>query len=150
MAGGGLRQTENIVTDNDSKLIEQLNRALGLELRAVVMYAHYAAYVKGIYRLHLKPFFEGEATESFTHAGTVRHAINQLGGIAVTDRDPMPIVHTTDYEKMLQEVLRTETMAAETYRGILENLGDNEELYDLIEQIYFAEVRSMEELNQLI
>jgi hypothetical protein len=51
---------------------------------------------------------------------------------------------------MLQEVLRTETVAAETYRAILDRLGDNEELYDLIEQIYFAEVRSMEELHQLI
>ena len=138
------------MTDNDSMLVNQLNRALGLELRAVVMYAHYAAYVKGIYRLYLKPFFEGEATESFNHAATVRHAINQLDGVAVTDRDPTPIVHTTDYEAMLQEVLRTETVAAETYRGILENLDDKEELYDLIEQIYFAEVRSMEELNQLI
>ncbi len=114
------------------------------------MYAHYAAYVKGIYRLHLKPFFEAEATESLDHAATVRHAINQLGGIAVTDRDTTPIVHTTDYEKMLQEVLQTETVAAETYRGILDHLGDNQELYDLIEQIYFAEVRSMEELHQLI
>jgi len=145
-----LETGEDALTDNSSGLVDQLNRALGLEMRAIVMYAHYAAYVKGIYRLHLKPFFEAEATESLDHAATVRHAINQLGGIAVTDRDATPIVHTTDYEKMLQEVLRTETVAAETYRGILDHLGDNEELYDLIEQIYFAEVRSMEELHQLI
>lgn len=131
-------------------LSEQLNRALGLEMRAEAMYAHYAAYVKGIYRLHLKPFFEGEATESFNHANIVRNAINQLGGVAVTDRDSSPIVHTTDYQIMLQEVLKTEHVAAETYKGILDNTDDNQELYDLIEQIYFAEVRSIEELNQLI
>ena len=138
------------MTEHEAQLAEQLNRALGLELRAIVMYAHYAAYVKGMYRLYLKPFFEGEATESLDHAATVRHAINQLGAVAVTDRDPTPIVHTTDYETMLQEVLRTEQVAAETYRGILGQVTDNQELYDLIEQIYFAEVRSMEELNQLI
>jgi bacterioferritin (cytochrome b1) len=131
-------------------LSEQLNKALALEMRAEVMYAHYAAYVKGIYRLHLKPYFEGEATESFNHANTVRNAINQLGGVAVTDRNPTPIVHTTDYKVMLQEVLKTEETAAETYKGILDNTADNQELYDLIEQIYFAEVRSTEELNQLI
>jgi ferritin-like protein len=51
---------------------------------------------------------------------------------------------------MLQEVLKTEETAAETYKGILDNTADNQELYDLIEQIYFAEVRSVEELNQLI
>lgn len=131
-------------------LIAQLNRALGLEMRAEVMYAHYAAYVKGIYRLHLKPYFDGEATESFTHASTVRNAINQLGGEAVTDRDRTPILHTTDYQAMLQEVLKTERLAAETYHGILDMVTDNEELYDLIEQIYFAEVRSVEELTKLI
>lgn len=81
---------------------------------------------------------------------TVSNAINQLGGVAVTDRNSTPIVHTTDYQVMLQEVLRTEQVAADTYKGILENTADNQELYDSIEQIYFAEVRSTEELNQLI
>lgn len=134
----------------NSALVEQLNRALALEMRAQVLYAHYAAYVKGMYRLHLSPYFEAEATESSTHASTVRNAITHLGGVAVTDRDPTPIVHTTDYEVMLQEVLRTEQVAAETYKGVLDNLTDNQELYDLLEQIYFAEVRSIEELNKLI
>ena len=135
---------------DNSELIEHLNRALGLEMRAAVLYAHYATYVKGIHRLHLQPYFEGESAESVTHASTVRNAINQLGGIAVTDRDPTPIVHTTDYEVMLREVLRTEETAARTYQSMLERLTEHEELYDSIEQIYFAEVRSMEELNQLI
>ena len=134
----------------DSELIARHNQALGLEMRAEVMYAHYAAYVKGINRLHLKPYFEGEATESFTHANMVRNAINQLGGEAVTERDATPIMHTTNYEVMLQEVLKTEQLASQTYHGLLEMVTDNEELYDLLEQIYFAEVRSVEELNQLI
>ena len=95
-------------------------------------------------------YFEGEATESIAHASTVRDAINQLGGVAVTDRDTTPIVHTTDYETMLKEVLRTEETAARTYQGMLGKLEDHQDLYDAIEQIYFAEVRSMEELNQLI
>ena len=138
------------MTEDTSELIDDLNRALGLEMRASVLYAHYASYVKGIHRLHLKPYFEGESAESVTHASTVRDAINQLGGVAVTDRDPTPIVHTTDYETMLREVLRTEETAARKYQGMLEKLSDHQELYDAIEQIYFAEVRSMEELNQLI
>jgi hypothetical protein len=33
---------------------------------------------------------------------------------------------------------------------MLGKLEDHQDLYDAIEQIYFAEVRSMEELNQLI
>lgn len=135
---------------SDENLVADLNRALALEMRAEVMYAHYAAYVKGINRLHLKPYFASEATESFTHADSVRNAINQLGGEAVTERDHTAILHTTDYKIMLQEVLKTEQRAAETYQGLLEMVTDNDELYDLLEQIYFAEVRSVEELTQLI
>ncbi len=137
-------------TSPTEELTEQLNRALALEMRAEVIYAHYAAYVKGIYRLHLKPFFESEAAESFNHASIVRNAINQLGGVAVTERDHTEILHTTDYQVMLQEVLKTERLAAQTYHGILEMVDGNKELYDLIEQIYFAEVRSIEELTQLL
>ena len=47
-----------------SGLIELLNDALSREMRSQAMYAHYAAYVKGIHRLHLKPCFESEAAES--------------------------------------------------------------------------------------
>jgi bacterioferritin (cytochrome b1) len=131
-------------------LIRRLNDALGWELRAQLMYAHYAAYVKGIYRLHLKPYFESEATESVGHATAVRDHIAQLGGVARTDRDPTEIVHTTDYLTMLDEAMKTETRAARTYKEFLD-LGDiDPELYDAIEQIYFQEERSVEELKQLM
>ena len=53
-------------------------------------------------------------------------------------------------KEMLTKVLKTEQLAADTYHNLLEMLAGNEELYDLIEQIYFAEVRSVEELSQLI
>lgn len=138
------------MNSNNPKLVDQLNRALGLEMRAEVMYAHYATYVRGIHRLHLKPYFEAEASESFTHGNTVRNAINQLGGEAVTVRDESAIRHTTEYRVMLDEVLATEQLAAETYRGILDLVTDNDELHDMIEQIYFAELRSVEELTQLM
>jgi len=137
-------------TSEGTTLLDRLNRALGLEMRAEVMYAHYSAYVRGIHRLHLKPYFETEASESFAHANTVRNAINQLGGEAVTVRDEVPIRHTTDYRVMLDEALATEQLAASTYQDILELVTDNDELHDLIEQIYFTELRSVEELTQLM
>ena len=61
------------MSENETnKLIESLNGALGWEFRAQLMYAHYAAYVRGIHRLHLKPYFEAESTESVGHANIVR------------------------------------------------------------------------------
>jgi len=132
------------------KLIGMLNAALGWEMRAIAMYSHYSAYVQGIYRLHLKPYFDGEATESLTHANIVRAAIVKLTGVARTDRDETEIVHTTDYRVMLEEALKTEKHAAASYKGILETGDLDSELYDQIEQIRFAEERSVEELTQLM
>ncbi len=103
----------NLGSMSNTKLVEKLNGGLGWELRAAALYSHYSAYVKGIHRLHLKPFFDEEATESHTHAEMVRAAILKLAGISVTDRDTTEIVHTTDYKLMLEEALKTEQKAAE-------------------------------------
>ena len=42
----------------NEELISALNKALAWELRAIAMYAHYAAYVSGIHRLHLAAHFK--------------------------------------------------------------------------------------------
>ncbi len=139
----------NETTPND-ELVKRLNDALGWELRALTLYSHYAAYVKGIYRLHLKPFFEAEATESMGHASIVRDEIVKLGGVARTDRDQTEIVHTTSYEVMLAESMKTEQHAAASYKAFLELPGLDAELFDAIEQIYFAEARSVEELHRML
>ena len=135
---------------SNKKLIEKLNGGLAWELRAAALYSHYSAYVKGINRLHLKPFFDEEASESHTHAEMVRTAIVKLGGTAVTDRDSTEILHTTDYNIMLKEALKTEQKAAEGYEAVLDLIKDDEEMYDSIEQIYFQELRSVEEVTQLL
>ena len=133
-------------------LVDRLNEALGWELRAMTMYAHYAANVQGIHRLQLDPMFNEEATESLAHADVVRRAVVKLGGVPVTERNEHPIAHTTDYKAMLERSLETETKAAEVYAGIidlLEEVGD-QEMYDAIEQIYFAELRSLESLRLIL
>ena len=137
-------------TTKAEDLAQRLNASLGWEMRAQAMYSHYAAYVKGIHRLHLKPYFEGEAAESVLHANTVREQIVKLGAVATTDRDPTEIVHTTDYQVMLREAYRTEVEAASGYKAFLELPGIDEELHDAIEQIYFQEERSVEEMSQLL
>ena len=132
------------------ELIDLLNDALAREIRAQTMYAHYAAYVKGIHRLHLKPYFEKEAAESVVHAQIVRNALVRLGGIALTERHAEVIEHTTDYRVMLKQALKTEQESKEAYQELLPLLKEDEELYDAIEQILFAEERSVEELLQVI
>jgi bacterioferritin (cytochrome b1) len=133
-------------------ILAKMNQALGFELRAINMYAHYAANVKGIHRMQLTPLFEQEITESLAHANLVRAAIVKLGGICVTERNSLPIVHTNSYIEMLEYSLSTEMGASQVYREVLdlvEKLGDSE-LYDSFETIYFSELRSVEEMRMLI
>ena len=136
----------------EHNLIKTLNEALGWELRAANMYAHYAANIRGIHRLQLSPMFTTEATESTMHADIVRKAIVKLGGIPVTERNAHPIIHTTQFDEMLVHSLDTETRAAAVYASIMleiDSVGD-QEMYDAIEQIYLAELRSLEELRLLM
>jgi bacterioferritin len=133
-------------------LIDKLNKALGWELRAINMYAHYAANVKGIHRLQLAPMFDGEATESLAHANIVRKSIVKLEGVPVTERNPHPITHTTNFSEMLQYSLETEAQAAAVYGEVMIQLeaAEDQDLKDAIEQIYLAELRSVEELRLLM
>ena len=135
-----------------SKLIEKMNRALGLELRSINLYAHYAANVKGLNRIQLEPMCQREANESMMHAATIRNAIVKHGGECVTLRDMMTITHTTDTREMLQSALATETKASEVYGELLTLLDEisDIELYDAVEQIYLAELRSVEEIRLLL
>ncbi len=136
----------------EHNLIQILNEALGWELRAANMYAHYAANIRGINRLQLSPLFTSEATESAAHADIVRKAIVKLGGVPVTERNSHEIIHTTQFDEMLVYSLETETQAATVYSKIMveiEILGD-QDLHDAIEQIYLAELRSLEELRLLM
>ena len=136
----------------ESELIKQLNNALSWELRAINLYAHYSAYVQGIQRLQLAGHFTAEVTESIGHANIVRSAIVKLGGEATTERNPHPILHTTNYVEMLKQAYETEKTAGKVYGEILETLKDHndDELYDAIESIYFAELRSVEEVRMLL
>ena len=101
---------------------------------------------------HLAAHFTTEVNESVTHAATVRSAIVKLDGEATTDRDSTPIVHTSNYQEMLNEAYATESKAAETYGMILplvERIGDTE-LFDALEVVYFDEQRSVEELRMML
>ena len=70
----------------------------------------------------------------------------------MTERNPHPIIHTPQFDEMLVHSLETETKAAAVYAEIMVEIeaGGDQDLYDAIEQIYLAEVRSLEELRLLM
>ncbi len=135
---------------NRGKLVAALNKALGWELRAQALYAHYGAYVKGLESLTLAGHFEAEATESVGHAAKVREIIATLGGEAVTTRDPAPIVHTEETRTMLEEALKTEAKAAEGYRRILPMVKENAVFHHTIVHILMDEMNAVVEVETLL
>ena len=135
---------------NRSKLITLLNQALGWELRAQALYAHYAAYVKGLESLTLVEHFEGEVTESVGHAKKVRDIIATLDGEAISTRDPAPIPHTQDVEAMLEEALKTESKAAATYQKIVPLVKGHAVFYHTIYHILKDEMNSVIEMETLL
>ena len=134
----------------NARLIQLLNQSLGWELRAQAMYAHYAAYVKGLESLTLAGHFEEEATESFGHAKKVRDIIATLDGVATTTRDPAPIVHTEEVRTMLEEALKTEAKAAEAYRKIVPMVKDHAVFYHAIYHILNDEMNAVIEVENLL
>ncbi|MEW5702810.1 MAG: ferritin-like domain-containing protein [Candidatus Zixiibacteriota bacterium] len=132
------------------KLVSELNKALGWELRAEAMYAHYSVYVGGLSAVQLKSHFEEEAKESFGHAAKVREIIALLGGQAVTNRDATPIVHTAGVRDMLAEALKTETAAAQQYQKALPLVGDHPVIKHDLMHIMMDEMRAVDELENLL
>ena len=135
---------------NRSKLLSLLNQALGWELRAQALYAHYGAYVKGLESLTLEAHFEEEVTESLGHAKKVRDIIAALEGEAVTTRDAAPIVHTTDTKVMLEEALKTESKAAAAYQKIVPMVKAHPVFYHTIYHILKDETDSVMEVERLL
>ena len=131
-------------------LIALLNQALGWELRAQAMYAHYAAYVKGLESLTLAGHFAAEAAESVGHAKQVRDVIAMLGGEAVTVRDKAPIVHTENTRLMLQESLKTEAAAADLYRRIVPLVKDNSVFFHALSHVMMDEMKAVVEVENLL
>ncbi len=132
------------------RVIELLNKALEWELRAHALYAHYAAYLKGLESLTLAGHFKEEAMESIGHAEKIRQMIADLGGEATTTRDPEPIVHTEDWKTMVEEGLKTERKAAAGYREILPMLKDYDPFYHDIRHILLDELNAVVEMENLL
>jgi len=137
-------------TGGKRQLIALLNQALGWELRAQAMYAHYAAYVKGLESLALAPHFEAEAAESVGHAKKVRDIIATLGAEAVTVRDKAPIVHTESTRVMLTEALKTEQTAAATYKKVLPLVKDDPVSFHALLHIHMDELKAVTEVENLL
>ncbi len=96
-----------------AELIENLNKALSLELSGVIQYTQHSFLVTGKDRIVYSEFFREQASEAQTHAIVLGDKIVALGGIPTVE--PATIRQSANLEEMLKQDLELEREAMAAY-----------------------------------
>lgn len=94
-------------------LIDNLNRALGYELAAVIQYSQHSYLVTGVEREVYKEFFRDQAEEAQKHAEFLGDKLVALGGVPTVE--PGMIRQSVDLKEMLIQDLKLEREAMAAY-----------------------------------
>lgn len=124
-----------------AELIDNLNKALSLELSGIIQYSQHSYLVTGLYREVYKKFFRDQAEEAQEHAITVGDKIVALGGIPTVE--PAMIRQSTSLEEMLKQDLELERNALAGYMEAWRSCGDE----DLATQFWLEERIAEEQLH---
>jgi bacterioferritin len=129
-------------------LVERLNRALSLELTAVIQYMQHSFLVTGTEREVYRKFFRDQSEESQDHAETLGDKIVALGGVPTVE--PSMIRQSTDLTEMLKQDLELEREAMEAYMAAWEACKDkNRPLQFQLEERIYQEQLHIDELEKL-
>jgi bacterioferritin len=130
------------------ELIDNLNRALSLELAGVIQYMQHSFLVNGMERELYRSYFRKQSEESHDHATTLGDKIVALGGVPSVE--PAMIRQSTDLQEMLRQDLALEREALAAYMAAWESCKDDERptRFQLEERIYQEQLH-VDELEKL-
>ena len=130
------------------ELIDNLNRALSLELAAVIQYMQHSFLVTGPEREVYRSFFRDQSGEAHDHAKTLGDKVVALGGVPSVE--PGMIRQSTDLAEMLKQDLALEREAMEAYMAAWESCKemDRPTRFMLEERIAREQIH-IEELEKL-
>lgn len=106
-----------------NELIEQLNKAMSLELSGVIQYSQHSYLVSGTDREVFKEFFREQAEEAHKHAEFLGDKIVALGGVPTVE--PAMIRQSVDLKEMLRQDLELEREAIAAYMAAWEACGED-------------------------
>jgi bacterioferritin len=130
------------------ELVDNLNRALGLELAAVIQYMQHSFLVTGIEREVYRSFFRDQSEESHDHAKTLGDKVVALGGVPTVE--PGMIRQATDLAEMLKQDLELEREAMEAYMAAWESCKESDRpTRFMLEERIAQEQIHIEELEKL-
>jgi bacterioferritin len=106
------------------ELIDNLNKALSLELAGVIQYSQHSYLVTGQEREIFKDWFRDQAEEAQDHAETLGDKIVALGGVPTVE--PGAIRQSVDISEMLKQDLELEREALNVYMAAWASCDDND------------------------
>ncbi len=107
-----------------AELIENLNKALSLELSGVIQYSQHSYLVTGTDREVFKEFFRDQAGEARDHAEKLGDKIVALGGVPTVE--PGMIRQSTELLEMLKQDLELEREAMAVYMSAWSSCSDED------------------------
>lgn len=134
----------------NKKIVEKLNKILELEISGVVRYLHYALMITGPNRIPIVKWFHEQANEAYQHASIIGEKITALGGHPSLKTTPVPETKTHQVLEILKESLEFEKMAIGMYREILDIVGDDIALEELVREMIRKETEHIEEVVKML
>jgi len=106
------------------ELIENLNRALSLELAGIIQYSQHSYLVTGVEREIYKGFFRDQAEEAQKHSLFLGDKVVALGGVPTVE--PAMIRQSTELKEMLKQDLELEREALAVYMEAWSSCGEED------------------------
>ena len=130
---------------NREKVISILNEIMKYELAGVVRYTHSALMVVGPYRESLVSYFNGQSSESLTHAQSSGDLLVSLGGHPSQDISIIKETNEHSITSLLEESLEHERKAVSLYKELLSEVVDK----SIYLEEYAKEMIKNEEIHSL-
>lgn len=144
-------------TADRSTVLQLLNEALATELVCVLRYRRHYFMAKGIESKSVANEFMEHAGEELGHADLIAERIVQLGGEpdfspdSLTSRSHAEYVAGDTLVSMIREDLIAERIAIDSYRAMIEFLGDKDSTTRrMLETILAVEEKHAEEMADLL
>ena len=155
------RLEQGPVTDgykaDPKKVIAVLNEALATEIVCVLRYRRHYFMARGIHSKGIAEEFLAHSNEELGHADQIAERIVQLGGEpdfapdSLTGRSHAEYVAGKTLVGMIKEDLVAERIAIDSYRGMIEYIGDRDPTTsELLKGILAVEEEHADELADLL
>lgn len=139
------------------KVIDVLNQALATEIVCVLRYSYHYNKASGIHAKSVAMEFQEHAQEEWQHATRIAERITQLNGSpnfspdGLQTRSHSEYVEGADLVEMIEEDLVAERIAIDTYREMIQYLGnDDPTTRRMLEEILANEEEHAEDMHTLL